>query len=70
MTASSFFASSCPTIAASWAREMFSSWPVTAFVAGVKIGSRSCSDSRSPGGIRSPTIVPIFRYSAQADPLT
>ena len=31
---------------------MFSSWPVCAFVAGVKIGSGSRSDSRSPAGSR------------------
>ena len=49
---------------------MFSSWPVIAFVAGVKIGSPRRSDSRRPGVARSPAIVPLFEYSAHADPLT
>ena len=41
---------SSPTSATAAARSMFSSWPVCAFVAGVKIGSGSCSDSVRPAG--------------------
>jgi hypothetical protein len=38
---------------------MFSSWPVAAFVEGVKIGSGSCSDSRSPWGSARPEVEPL-----------
>ncbi len=39
-----------PTISAARSKSTFSSWsPISAFVAGVKIGSGSCSDSREPG---------------------
>ena len=38
---------------------MFSSWPVSAFVAGVKIGGSRRSDSRSPGGSVMPQTAPV-----------
>ena len=41
---------SAPTSSAAWSRLMFSSCPVCAFVAGVKIGCGSRSDSRRPSG--------------------
>ena len=49
-------------------KEMFSSCPVSAFVAGVKIGSGSRSASRRPSGRRIPQTCPVFRYSAQPEP--
>ncbi len=39
--------------------EMFSSWPVCALVAGVKIGSGSASLSRRPGGSGMPHTAPV-----------
>ena len=47
---------------------MFSSWPVSALVAGVKSGSGSRSDSRSPPASGSPAMVPNRWYSAHALP--
>src|SRR5690348_3997582 len=47
---------------------MFSSCPVAAFVAGVKIGSARRSDSIKPGGSVSPATVPSALYSVHADP--
>jgi hypothetical protein len=48
---------------------MFSSCPVIAFVAGVKIGSPSCADSTRPLGSGSLATVPSALYSVHADPL-
>src|SRR5438876_383303 len=53
------WASSRPVRLASSAGEMFSSWPVAALVAGVKIGSGSRSLSRNPLGSGSPAIDPV-----------
>src|SRR5256885_804316 len=53
---------------ASRARPMFWSWPDSAFVAGVKIGSASCSDSMSAFGSSSPATVPSALYSVHAEP--
>ena len=47
---------------------MFWSWPLSAFVAGVKIGRSSRSDSSSCGGSVSPATVPRSWYSTHADP--
>src|SRR2546430_17148355 len=47
---------------------MFWSWPLSALVAGVKIGSGSCSDSSSAGGSVSPATVPSALYSVHAEP--
>ena len=47
---------------------MFSSWPLSAFVAGLKIGGSRRSLSRRPAGSGSPARVPLSRYSFQADP--
>ena len=52
---------SSPTSATAAARSMFSSWPVCAFVAGVKIGSGSRSDSTRPGGRPCPQTSPVAR---------
>ena len=40
--------------------EIFSSWPVVAFVDGVKIGCGSLSDSRRPAGSGMPQMPPVF----------
>ena len=61
-------ASSEPMLSAMTANETFSSWPLVAFVAGVKIGSGSSSPAESPGGSLSPQTVPLRRYSAQPLP--
>src|SRR5437016_4243747 len=50
------------------AKEIFSSWPEAAFVAGVKIGSGSLSDSFRPVGRSMPQTFPEDLYSFQADP--
>ena len=47
-------------ISAIRANEMFSSWPVVAFVAGVKMGPGSRSESRSPAGRRTPQTAPVL----------
>ena len=47
---------------------MFSSWPDSALVAGVKIGSGKRALSVRPAGKRMPQTVPLVRYSAQPDP--
>ena len=39
--------------------QMFSSWPESALVAGVKIGSGSRSDSRRPAGSAMPQTSPV-----------
>src|SRR5207247_9684548 len=56
--ARTFAASSLPTSAAARSKEMFSSWPEAAFVAGVKIGSGRRSDSCKPEGSGMPQIFP------------
>jgi hypothetical protein len=50
-----------PASSAACSRVMFSSWPVCAFVDGVKIGSGSRSDSRSPSGSLWPQTSPLRR---------
>jgi hypothetical protein len=40
---------------------MFSSWPVVALVAGVKIGVGSCWDSTRPSGSACPQTEPVAR---------
>jgi hypothetical protein len=45
-----------------------SSWPASAFVVGVNIGSGSRSASRNPAGAATPLIVPCSRYSCHAWP--
>ena len=52
---------SCPTSSAACSASMFSSWPDCAFVAGVKIGSGSSSDSRIPDGSAWPEVAPVAR---------
>jgi hypothetical protein len=58
-----------PSSPAAALKEMFSSWPCSAFVDGVNTGSGRRSDSSSPVGSRVPCIVPSARYSFQADPV-
>ena len=41
-------------------KETFSSWPCSALVAGVKIGSASRSASRRPLGSGIPQTAPVF----------
>ena len=48
-----------PTIDAAWSKSIVSSWPTSAFVEGVKIGSGSCSESRSPSGSVIPATAPV-----------
>jgi hypothetical protein len=48
---------------------MFSSWPVSAFVAGLKIGGTSRALSTRPVGSGSPASVPEREYSFQAEPV-
>ena len=50
-----------PTMAAARASLMFSSWPLSALVAGVKIGSGSRSLSRRPDGSATPQTWPVAR---------
>ncbi len=50
---------------------MFSSWPSSALVDGVNIGSSSLSLSWSPAGMAfCPWMVPVVLYSFQAEPDT
>ena len=56
---------SSPTIFAASANEIFSSWPVSALVDGVKIGSGNSDDSFNPGGSLMPQTVCDFWYSFQ-----
>jgi hypothetical protein len=44
---------------AAWSWSSGSSWPVWAFVVGVKIGSSSFADSSSPSGSLWPQISPV-----------
>ena len=62
-------ASSAPTSAAAASKEMFSSWPVAAFVDGVNTGSgkRSRLDEAGGRAVRRAS-VPALRYSRQAEP--
>ena len=48
--------------------EIFSSWPLVALMAGVKIGSGSLSDSRNPAGSLIPHTEPLFLYSFHPEP--
>ena len=48
-----------PTISPASSSLMLSSWPLSALVAGVKIGSGSRSDSRRPAGSAMPQTVPV-----------
>ena len=48
---------------------MFSSCPLSAFVAGEKRGGSNRSLSRNPAGSVSPARVPEARYSFHAEPL-
>ncbi len=61
-------ATSRPTISRTRSNVMFSSWPVSAFVAGEKMGGSSRSLSRSFFGSGSPASVPASRYSFHAEP--
>ena len=56
----SLFVAPSPTSAAISLSLMFMSCPLSAFVAGVNIGSGSLSDSRSPGGRLTPQTSPVF----------
>src|SRR5207248_2064176 len=53
--------------AACW-KEMLMSWPDSALVAGVKIGSGNSEDSASPRGRRTPQTVSVWQYSFQPEP--
>ena len=57
-----------PTISTVRSNEMFSSCPVWALVAGVKIGSAKRALSVSPSGSSMPQTVPLCWYSFQPDP--
>ncbi len=48
-----------PTSSAARSKSIASSWPTSAFVLGVKIGSGSRSDSRSPAGSSIPETAPV-----------
>ncbi len=50
-----------PTSRPASASLMFTSWPLVAFVAGVKIGCGSRSDSRIPAGSSTPHTAPVAR---------
>ena len=58
-----------PTICAARSKSTFSSWsPISALVAGVKIGSGSLSDSSRSEGRPIPQTDPDSRYSFHPDP--
>ena len=61
-------ASSRPMLPAITSSDTFSSWPVAALVAGVKIGVGSRSPSPSPRGSATPQTVPLRWYSVQPEP--
>ena len=61
-------AASGPTSCIRSEKVIGSSWPSSAFVVGVNIGSGSCSLSCMPFGSRTPLTVPHCWYSAHADP--
>jgi hypothetical protein len=48
-----------PTNSAAWSKSIVSSWPTSAFVEGVKIGSGSRSESRWPSGSVIPATAPV-----------
>src|SRR3954449_6053070 len=59
-----------PRVSAALSKSMFSSWsPTSALVAGVKIGSGSCSDSWSPDGSSIPQTAPLGLLSFHPGPL-
>ena len=58
-----------PSACATCAKVTFSSWPVSAFVAGEKMAGSSRALSVRPAGSRSPASVPDFSYSAHAEPV-
>ena len=47
---------------------MFSSWPLSALVAGLKIGGSRRALSLRPSGIGSPASVLLAAYSRHAEP--
>ena len=65
---SSAVATSAPSTSRTRATVMFSSWPVSALVAGLKIEGSSFSLSTSPAFSFSPASVPEAAYSFQAEP--
>ncbi|MNC95995.1 hypothetical protein D3C83_132500 [compost metagenome] len=54
-----FSPTSLPTISHMRSNDMFSSWPLSALVAGVKIGSGSFCACLSPFGNWMPQIAPV-----------
>jgi hypothetical protein len=64
----SFSATFFPTMPAIRSKEMFSSCPVSSFVAGVKIGSGSREESWSPFGSVTPQTSPDAWYSFHPEP--
>jgi hypothetical protein len=63
-------AGSSPTIATTWEKGMFSSWPPSsALAAGVKMGSGSREASASPSGRAMPHTVRLRRYSTRPEPV-
>src|SRR5215469_2812200 len=61
-------ARSLPTILHASSNEMFSSWPASALVDGVKMGSGNSADSVKPAGNLMPQTVCDFLYSFQPEP--
>ena len=62
-------ASSGPMISAARSKSMFSSWsPISALVAGVKIGAGSFEAFFRPGGSGTPQTLPLSLYSFQPLP--
>jgi len=49
-------------------KEIFSSWPTSAFVVGVNIGSASLQDSSKPPGSVIPQTLLFFPYSFHPEP--
>src|SRR5438132_8200837 len=68
LTARALSARSAPTRREASVNDMLMSCPVSALVAGVKIGSGSSADSASPDGNFMPQMVCWLRYSFQPDP--
>ena len=65
---SSVSVTSSPTAARIFAIVMFSSCPVSALVAGLKIAGSSFALSVRPDASFSPASVPLAAYSFQAEP--
>ena len=65
---SSSAVTSVPRIVRMRATVMFSSWPLSALVAGLKIGGSSRPLSARPACSFSPASVPCFAYSRHAEP--